>query len=50
MRVAWDRIVVVVFSGAAWLVVLMAGPHVAHALRSPPRLIAHAGVGRRREG
>ncbi len=50
MRVAWERLVVVLFSGAAWLMVLLAAPHLAHALRSPPRLMAHAGIGRRREG
>jgi hypothetical protein len=49
MRVAWDRIAAVIFSGAAWLLILLGAPHVFHALRSPPRLVAHAGVGRRRE-
>ena len=49
MRVAWERIVVVLFSGAAWLMVLLAGPHLAHALRGPPRLLAHAGASRRRD-
>jgi hypothetical protein len=48
MRVAWERIVIVIFSGAAWAMALLAGPHMAHALRHPPRLMAHAG-GRRRE-
>jgi hypothetical protein len=50
MRVAWERIVVVMFSGAAWLMVLLAGPHLVHALRSPQRVMAHAGFSRRREG
>ncbi len=49
MRVAWEKIVVVLFSGAAWLMVLLIAPHLAHALRGPPRLLAHAGVGRRRD-
>ena len=49
MRMAWERIAVVLLSGAAWLLVLLAGPHLAHGLRNPPRLMAHAGVGRRRD-
>jgi|GEM_PF-1135386 len=49
MRVAWERIATVIFSGLAWAMALMAGPHLAHALRHPARLVAHAGVGRRRE-
>jgi hypothetical protein len=49
MRVAWERIFVVIFSGAAWAMALLAGPHMTHALRHPPRLLAHAGAGRRRE-
>ncbi len=49
MSVAWERIAVVLVTGAAWMLVLMAGPHLAHALRNPPRLMAHAGQGRRRE-
>jgi hypothetical protein len=49
MRVAWDRITVVLFSGAAWLLILLGAPHMLHALRGPPRLMAHAAVGRRRE-
>ncbi|CAN5531506.1 hypothetical protein BH10PSE3_BH10PSE3_40880 [soil metagenome] len=46
---AWEKIVVVLFSGAAWLMVLLAAPHLAHALRSPPRLLAHAAASRRRD-
>ena len=49
MRVAWERISVVLFSGAAWLLILLGAPHMLHALRGPPRLMAHAAVGRRRE-
>jgi hypothetical protein len=49
MRMAWERIVAVMFSGAAWLIVLLAGAHLAHALRGPPRLMAHAGTSRRRD-
>jgi hypothetical protein len=48
MRVAWERIVTVLFSGAAWAMAVLAGPHLAHALRHPPRLVAHAGTNRRR--
>lgn len=50
MRLAWERVVVVLFSGTAWLLVLVGGVHLAHALRGPPRLVAHAAAGRRREG
>ncbi len=49
MRLAWERLVAVLFSGAAWLLVLLVGPHLAHALRGPPRLVAHAGFSRRRD-
>jgi hypothetical protein len=49
MRVAWERITTVLFSGAAWLLILLGAPHMLHALRGPPRLMAHAAVGRRRE-
>ena len=49
MRVAWERISVVLFSGAAWLLILLGAPHMLHALRGPPRLMAHASAGRRRE-
>ena len=49
MRMAWERIVAVLFAGATWLIVLLAGAHVAHVLRGPPRLIAHATAGRRRD-
>ena len=49
MRVAWERIITVLFSGAAWLLILLGAPHMLHALRGPPRLMAHAGVARRRE-
>lgn len=49
MRVAWERIAVVIFSGLAWMMALVAGPHMAHALRHPPRLLAHAGASRRRD-
>lgn len=48
MRPAWDRIVVILLSAAAWALVLLAGPHLAHALRGPMRQIAHAGQDRRR--
>jgi hypothetical protein len=49
MRMAWERIIAILFSGAAWLMVLVAGAHLAHMLRVPPRLVAHAGTGRRRD-
>lgn len=49
MRVAWERITVVLFSGATWLLILLGAPHMLHALRGPPRLMAHAAVGRRRD-
>jgi hypothetical protein len=49
MRMAWERIVTVVFSGSVWLIILLGGAHLAHALRGPPRLIAHASAGRRRD-
>ncbi|WP_200952263.1 hypothetical protein [Caulobacter sp. Root655] len=49
MRVAWERITAVLFSGAAWLLILLGAPHMLHALRGPPRLMAHATAGRRRE-
>jgi hypothetical protein len=49
MRLAWERTTPVLFSGAAWLLLLLAGSHLAHALRGPPRLMAHAGVSRRRD-
>lgn len=49
MRLAWDRIVVVLLSAGAWALVLVAGPHLLHGLRSTPRLLAHAG-GRRWQG
>ena len=50
MRLAWERVVVVLFSGVAWMMILMGGAHVAHALRNPPRLLAHAGSSGRRQG
>ncbi|MDR7117202.1 hypothetical protein [Caulobacter sp. BE254] len=49
MRVIWERMSVVAFSGAAWLLVLLGAPHMLHALRGPPQLMAHASVGRRRD-
>jgi hypothetical protein len=49
MRVAWERITAVLFSAAAWMLVMLGAPHMLHALRGPPRLIAHAGVSRRRD-
>lgn len=49
MRLAWDRIAVVLVSAGAWALVLLAGPHLMHGLRSAPRLLVHAG-GRRWQG
>ena len=49
MRTRWDRIAAIVFSGTAWALALVAGPHMAHALRHPARLMAHAAIGRRRD-
>ncbi|MFT4254720.1 MAG: hypothetical protein QM608_19825 [Caulobacter sp.] len=49
MRLAWERIVVVLLSAGAWGLVLVAGPHLLHGLRGAPRLLAHAG-GRRWQG
>jgi hypothetical protein len=50
MRLAWDRIVVVLLSAGVWTLVLIGGPHLLHGLRSAPRLLAHAGAGRRWQG
>ncbi|HVK42287.1 hypothetical protein V7S57_24900 [Caulobacter sp. CCNWLY153] len=50
MRLAWDRIAVVLVSAGAWAMVLLAGPHLMHGLRTAPRLLAHAGAGRRLQG
>lgn len=50
MRLAWERIIAITFSGAAWLVVLLAGAHLAHMLRPQPRVIAHASARRRDQG
>ena len=50
MRLAWDRIVVVLLSAGAWALVLLAGPHLMHGLRGAPRLLAHVGAGRRFQG
>jgi hypothetical protein len=49
MRAARERIAAILFSGAAWAMALVAGPHLAHALRHPARLMAHAAIGRRRD-
>ena len=49
MCVARERIAAILFSGVAWAMALVVGPHLAHALRHPARLVAHAARGRRRE-
>jgi len=49
MHTRWDRIAAIVFSGTAWALALVAGSHMAHALRHPARLMAHASIGRRRD-
>ena len=38
MRTSWDRVAAIVFSGTAWALALVAGPH-----------LAHAAIGRRRD-